>query len=205
MEQRVLLSLAAVFTVACSNGNGAPQEAAPPASSDAGAENGGIHDAGVPTACMLDCYRGSCEDRRLCLDAPAVHPGASISVTDEDGGGFGDCALSGSGVGGRSQYFRLVLPAGEITRLVATPMNPNESALLRTMIDCDAKQAECSDRGGQLTDGKATLCLRNDGTTDTEVVLAVSQYSGEEMRLGLAFGLVVETRELAAGCDGVSW
>lgn len=166
------------------------------AGSDSAADGG----ADTDTSCN-SCVYDYCPDYDICEAAVLLEPGAPL--TDQDTSVntvMGDCATSASGPGGPNLYYTLTLPAGKSTRLVAAPTNPQEAAVVRILDDCRATQAEDSARGGSLTDGRATLCSRNDGAESRDVIVAVGRYSGEQQRLTLEFDLSAELRDFEDGC-----
>lgn len=134
----------------------------------------------------------------VCEAAPRVAGDATVKAQDTASGARGDCAVHASGTGGRNLYYRLLLPSARNTRVLAAPTNADHVALVRMFADCRAQEAERGARG--LGDGRAELCLRNDGPTDREVFLAVGRYSGESMDLTLAFDLTVETLPAGQSC-----
>ena len=56
-----------------------------------------------------------------------------LEQQDTANGARGDCAVHASGPGGRNLYYTLTLPRGQYTRVVAAPIVPSESALLRVL------------------------------------------------------------------------
>ncbi|MFT3772876.1 MAG: hypothetical protein QM820_46415 [Minicystis sp.] len=199
---RAWIALLGCVISACASG---PTEAR-----DAGAGGGSaeVRDAGpdadrvdaMSERCAEFCALFHCADRSLCDGAVPLDPGVPRTMQNTASGGHAECARSGSGVGGPSLYYRLTLPAARWSRVVATPITPTDPALVRAFADCDATEAEASARGGAITHGAAELCLRNDATTDRTVILAVSQYSGEQMDIPIVFDLSFEVLGADMGC-----
>lgn len=171
--------VAVLFAAACSDD---PTEGPEPADaalvSDAAVSSDAAvpeEDAGVVTACPYgDC---SCVDVRVCEDRPALTVTSSLSGEDTANGGYGDCAMSASGSGGRQLYYTLLVPANDSVKVVIRPVTPGTDLLLRELSACGDGTVLASDRGGGLTEGSATLCL-NGGGTARGAILAAGIYGG---------------------------
>ncbi|MBL8623676.1 MAG: hypothetical protein JNK64_20375 [Myxococcales bacterium] len=190
-------ALAAVIAIAGCGDEAAPALDAPPAV-DAAVD--------AAAACVVDvpaCAAAPTPVRALCEAAVELTPGAPRVGQDSATGGFGDCAASGSGMGGPSRYYRIVVPPGMIARVEAVPADPATPGLVRAFDECAAIAATASARGGDLTRGRAAVCLPNPDAAARAYVIAVSQYSGEADCLPLAFDVAIELRLPAVGCQQI--
>lgn len=187
-------ALAAVFAIA-----GCGDEAAPAA--DASLAVDAAVDAAA--ACVVDvpgCAPAPAPNLALCEAAVELAPGAPRLAQDSATGGFGECAASGSGLGGPSSYYRIVVPPGMIARVEAVPADPAAPGLVRALVDCGDTAATASARGGDLTEGRAAVCLPNPDAAPQAYVIAVSQYSGEADCRPLTFDVAIELRRPDQGC-----
>lgn len=187
-------ALAAVIALAGCGDEAAPAPDAPPAV-DAAVD--------AAAACVVDvpaCAPAATPQRALCEAAIALAPGAPRLAQDSATGGFGDCATSGSGLGGPSSYYAIVVPPGMIARVEATPADPAAPGLVRALVDCGDTAATASARGGDLTQGRAAVCLPNPDAAARAYVIAVSQYSGEADCRPLRFDVAIELRRPDQGC-----
>lgn len=172
---------------------------------DANADAAAVVDAAIDAvgACVVGvpaCAAMPGPDLALCGAAIALEPGAPRLAQDSAAGGFGECAASGSGLGGPSSYYRIVVPPGMVARVEATPSDPATPGLVRALVDCADTAATAAARGGGLTQGRAAVCLPNPDAAARAYVIAVSQYSGEADCLPLSFDVAIELRLPAAGC-----
>jgi hypothetical protein len=154
-------------------------------------------DASASTECAYgNC---ACVDPSVCDNRVELVPGEPLTMQDTATGGFGDCSHCASCSGGKNLYYRLSLSPGHVTRVHATPNSPSEDLLVRTLSDCsvDATTID-SARGGDLTMGSATLCLRNDATDTQSVIVAVGLYGGT--RPTVMFDLTAEVLDPADSC-----
>ncbi len=190
-------ALAAVISIAGCGDEAAPALDAPPAV-DAAVD--------AAAACVVEvpaCTPAPTPAPALCEAAVELTPGAPRVGQDSANGGFGDCAASGSGVGGPSSYYRIAVPPGMIARVEAVPADPATPGLVRAFDECAAIAATASARGGDLTRGRAAVCLPNPDAAPRAYVIAVSQYSGEADCLPLAFDVAIELRLPAVGCQQI--
>jgi hypothetical protein len=67
--------------------------------------------------------------------------------------------------------------------------------------DCYALKTEGGAIGGKVTDGRATLCLRDFDSPGHRVVIAVSRYSGEFGSSTIKFDLSAELMPKDDGCS----
>lgn len=166
-----------------------------PDAAEAGTDASVRADARIADAAPRPCAYSYQPAWQVCEAAQRIDSGATLSAQDTATGARGDCAVHASGSGGRNLYYRLKLPAGRDTRVIAVPSNPSEVTLVRALTSCRDAEAERGARG--LTGGRAELCLHNDGASERELILAVGRYSGESLDLTVVFDLTVEP--LAAG------
>jgi len=164
-----------------------------------------VVDAAVDAAaaCVVEvpaCAPVAAPERALCEAATALAPGAPRLAEDSATGGFGDCATSGSGLGGPSSYYQIVVPPGMVARVEATPADPTAPGLVRALVGCGDTAATASARGGDLTQGRAAVCLPNPDAAARAYVIAVSQYSGEADCRPLTFDVAIELRRPDQGC-----
>ncbi|MEW5742783.1 MAG: hypothetical protein AB1938_27955 [Myxococcota bacterium] len=205
------LPLAAFLFCACNVGT-SPDAGLP---NDDGGADAGLHDAGAPDAGYpdtgpsdggLDCPPGfdfpTCAppgtpSRSWCDTALEVTPDAGTLRRDTSTGGYGDCAITASGIGGPSLYFSVPAPAGRTTRFMATPLAANERVLLRRLERCGGQASWSSIVAA--SDGGVGYCFRNtDG--DTRLLFAVSRYSGEAFCEALTFDVRVEVTPDDSNC-----
>lgn len=139
-------------------------------------------------------------DPALCAAAVPLEPGMPRLAQDSARGGYGECATSGSGMGGPSLYYRITVPADRKARIEMIPSTAGADGLVRVLEGCGAAMTTMSGRGGMLTQGEAAVCLENAGTAPQEYVVAVSRYSGETGCLPIAFDVSIELRPRSEPC-----
>lgn len=150
---------------------------------------------GADGACQL-CWHGHCPTRDLCLDAPPLEPGVPAIMQDSAVGGF-DCAASNPSP---NLYYALTVPAQWMIRVVVTPALASEPALVRVLSDCYASANEVSARGGTTTQGRASVCVRNETSVERRVVVAAGKYSGDTPE-GLLFDVSADAVAPNLGCS----
>lgn len=156
-------------------------------------------DAGACVVTLPECSAMPTVDRARCEAAPRLEAGAPRPGQDSAAGGYGDCAASGSGLGGPSLYYRVEVPAGSVARVAAVPTAAGQDGLVRAFATCAATEALQSGRGGGITQGAAAVCLRNQSLVTATYMIAVSRYSGEARCLPLTFDVSIDVRPLEAG------
>jgi hypothetical protein len=148
-------------------------------------------------ACLYDV----CPTWTSCESATLLEPGATLTMLDTATGGRGDCAAHASGLGGPALYYLLDVPADKWARVVMKSLDADASPLLRVLSDCYALKTETGALGGKVTDGRATLCLRDFDSPGHRVVIAASRYSGEFDNSAIKFDLSVEYSSPGDGCS----
>jgi hypothetical protein len=149
-------------------------------------------DAGVCILSYPTCAPASSPQPARCAAAVPLTPAAPLTAQDSADGGYGDCAATGTGIGGPSLYYAIEVPAQHVARVRAVPTDPTKPAVVRAMSDCGSLGVLASNRGGDLTAGRAAVCVRNDDDAPQSIVVAVSQYSGEADCAPLVFDVSVE-------------
>lgn len=157
-------------------------------------------DAGVCLTSYPTCAPATSPQPALCAAAVPLTPAAPLTAQDSADGGFGDCAGSASGIGGPSLYYAIEVPAQRFARVRAVPTDPTKPAVVRAMSDCGSHGVLASDRGGDLTAGRAAVCVRNDAAAPQSIIVAVSQYSGEADCAPLVFDVSVEVLTFVENC-----
>lgn len=201
MHRHALLLVAAPL-VAC-----AADEYIPPSSDarvvDASDPDATAIDAGICVTSFPACATAPTPDPSVCAAAVPLEPGTPRTGQDSATGGYGDCAMSGSGLGGPSLYYRVTIPPDRIARIAVDPSTPAQDGLVRAFSTCADTTSLHSGRGGMSTQGRAAICVPNADTVAHEYVIAVSRYSGESACVPLTFDVSIDLRLPADGCQEI--
>ena len=175
-----------------------PADAPGPADVSGPADASGLADASGPADAMAaDAGSGlRCEQCAVAVCDPAacpgrrpLVPGAPYLHEDTATGARGDCALSGSGTGGKNLYYAVTIGQGRQTRIDLVPTSTVEHGgpMLRVFEDCAATEILALNR---LEDpsGMVSLCIVRNTTSapDRDLVLAVSNYHELDFRYAVS-------------------
>jgi hypothetical protein len=158
-------------------------------SGEAAVPDAGGAEAGAPDAGPKKCIYPFQPNYAFCLDAGTIAETQPLTLQDTVRGAQGDCAAHPSGPGGYNLYYRLKVPGGRDTKVVATATRPTDSAVVRILGDCYSDKTETGVRGD--VGGRAPVCIFNRDGVEREVIVAVGRYSGEDLRQTAQFDLSV--------------